>query len=124
MDDLSAFQARTDAIGAALQKKFGLKPAPFPQLVARARRGLPRHVWQRAQTLAEAHEKAANPRLGRTLDFEALQKAAALVDAHLKALDVADERRTRRLSLAAGLSFNMLVVFALLIAVLLWRDFL
>lgn len=124
MTELQKYQSQVEAISAALQSKLRLKPAPFPTLVARSRKGLPRHVWRNAQVLAEAQEAAAHPKLWRTLDFAGLSRSAELVQAHLRALDLADERRGKRLSLLGSLSFNLIVVVGLLIGVLVWRGFL
>lgn len=124
MTELQKYQNQVEAISAALQSKLRLKPAPFPTLVARSRKGLPRHIWRNAQVLAEAQEAAEHPKLWRTLDFVGLSRSAELVQAHLRALDLADERRGKRLSLLGSLSFNLLVVLGLLIGVLIWRDFL
>jgi len=121
---LDDYRNEIEAISAGLQKKLRLSAAPFPKLVARSRKFLPRHVWRRAKSLADAEEFATHPKLCHTLDLAELSKSAALVQAHLKALDIADERKTRRLSLLGTLSFNMMIVVALLIAVLMWRDFL
>ena len=124
MSDLEKYQSQVDAISTGLQKKLRLKPAPFPTLVARSRKGLPRHIWLKAKALADAQEYAQHPKLSHTLDFPDLSKSALLVQAHLKALDIADERRGRRLSLMGSLSFNLIVVVALVIIVLVWRGFL
>ncbi|MCE8007513.1 hypothetical protein [Aestuariivita sp.] len=124
MDDMQRYRRQIDAISTALQQKLNLRPAPFARLVARSRSQLPRKVYRQARVLVEAEPLAAHPRLSRTLDFARLERSGAALLDHLNAIDLADARKGRVLSLLGSLSFNLLAVVALLIAVLMWRGFL
>lgn len=124
MDHTARYRKQLDEIGAALQAKLKLRPAPFAALVARSRSRLPRRVYKNAQALAEAERFADHPKLARTLDFPSLDKSADLVRAHLKTIDLADERKGRILSLLGSLSINLIGLAILLIAVLIWRGYL
>ncbi len=106
-----------------LQAKLNLRPAPFGKLVAKAKRHLPRRVYQNALTLVEAQPVAQHPKLSRTLDYPELTKSVAIVASHLDAIDLADARTTRRLNLLGRLVMNLISVVILVIAVLMWRGF-
>ena len=124
MDNAARFQKQLDDVSAAFQTQLHLKPAPLDKLVARSKGRLPTRIRRDAQALIDAKEFADHPKLSRTLDFTALGKSADHVVRHLKTIDLEDERKGRWLSLAGSLSINLISVFILLIAVLMWRGFL
>ena len=106
-----------------MAEKLELRPAPFGKLVRKAAPRLPRAVRNQAQALAEAQEMARNPRLAPTLDMAAVTRAAHDLKAHLNRIDVADLRRGRRLAVLGSVSANLIAVFVLVLAVLVWRGF-
>lgn len=88
------------------------------------RRRLPRRLRAEADRLAEAEEMAGHPRLAQQLDHERLAEAHAVLMRHLAPMGAADRRIGWILSILASVAFNLLLLFALLIAVLIWRGFL
>ncbi|MEK0163150.1 hypothetical protein VWX97_02760 [Phaeobacter sp. JH18-32] len=89
----------------------------------RARRRLPRRIYQQGLRLAEAQHLLAHPKLALTVDHEPLQRAAREVSKHLKSIDLADRRRGRILDIVATMAFSLIVVAVLLVVVLRWRGF-
>lgn len=88
----------------------------------KARRRLPRRIFNQGMVLAQAIPLMDHPKLRLTLDEPALRKAAREVTTHLKSIDLADRRKGRVLDVLSSMAFSLLVVFALLIVVLRWRG--
>ena len=88
------------------------------------RRRLPRRLRPEADRLAEAEGMAGHPRLVHQLDHDRLAQAHAALVRHLAPMGAADRRIGRLLSVLGSIAFNLLALFALLIAVLIWRGFL
>jgi len=112
------------AIMALLREKLGVRGADLSVALRRARYRLPRRVYQQATALVRAEPLAGHPKLRLTLDQAALAAAATGVRAHLESINVADRRKGWLLGMLGGLSFNLILAFALLIVVLVWRGFL
>ncbi len=91
-------------------------------LARRAGRRLPRAERRAARRLARAEAMMGHPKLARQLDAARLEADHARLVAHLRARDPRQERVTRLLGTAGALSFNLLLLFALLVALLVWRG--
>lgn len=109
---------------ALLREKLGVRGADLGVALNRARNRLPRRIYRQAIALVQAAPLAAHPKLCQTLDHAALAAAATEVQTHLDAISVADRRKGWLLGMLGGLSFNLILALALLIAVLVWRGFL
>ena len=112
------------ATAALMGERMGASGESFAARLRKVRHRLPRRLRAPARALAKAEPLAAHPRLCRTLDAAALRAAAAELRAWLEAVDLADRRRGWWLGMLGGLAFNLLVLAALVIAVLLWRGYL
>jgi hypothetical protein len=88
------------------------------------RRRLPRRLRAEADRLAEAEGMAGHPRLSHQLDHERLAEAHAALVRHLAPMGATDRRIGWILSILASIAFNLLAVFVLLVAVLIWRGLL
>ena len=73
--------------------------------------------------IVAAQKLAANPKLARRLDAPALKAAYDGLSAHLGAIDVADRRKGKLLSLAGSIAFNLLVVIVGFLVWLWWRGY-
>ncbi len=124
MNTIEEYERQVAELSKDLQSKLKLRKAPFATLVARSRTRVPRKVYKSALALAEVEQIATNPKLGRTLDFAALSKAARVVSDHLDGIDLSDERKGKVLSALGSVSINLIAVAVLLIAVLMWRGYL
>lgn len=111
-------------LAAMMRQKLRLGGATFGATLSRARRRMPRHVYRAAQSLAAAEPLADNPRLRLTLDHAALIQARRQVETFLAGIDPADDRIGWLLGVLASLVVNLLALFALLIAVMMWRGYL
>lgn len=112
--------ARLSALG---EQKLGIRGASIVRLSRKAAPRLPRAVRRDLRRVAEAAPLADHPRLRLTLDARELKRAGARVEAHLAGIDPADRRKGWWLGLLGGMAFNILLAFALLIVLLLWRGF-
>jgi len=113
---------RIAEIAALMRAKLGARGATMRAALRNGHHRLPRRVRGQARLLAEAERLADHPKLRLTLDAEALGKAAGAVEAHLKAIDLADRRKGWWLGMLGGMAFNILAFVALLIVVLRWRG--
>lgn len=115
--------ARTGEIGRLIHERLGLRGRTLGRQVRRAGRLLPRAVAREARYLAQAAEIAPNPRLWRMIDPGHVDRAHRIVRDHLLAVNPRDRRLTRILGVASVIAFNLIVVLALLLAVLVWRGY-
>ena len=88
----------------------------------KARRRLPRRVFNQGMLLAKAIPLMDHPKLRLTVDEPALRKAAREVNEYLKSIDVADRRKGRVLDILGSVAFSILAVIVLLLIVLRWRG--
>ncbi|TDE41129.1 hypothetical protein [Antarcticimicrobium sediminis] len=114
---------RIAEIAELMRAKLGGRGTTLRAVLRKARPQLPRRIRSRAKLLAEAEPFAQHPQLRLTLDAGALERAASEVEAHLKAIDLADRRKGWWLGMLGGLAFNVLLLTAVLIALLRWRGF-
>lgn len=109
-------------IVAQLRAKLGVRGKDLGTALDKARHRLPRRIYRQAMTLVEAEPLAGHPKLRLTLDGPALASAAAEVSAHLEAIDLVDRRKGWLLGALGGLSFNLILLGALLVGFLVWRG--
>ncbi len=109
-------------LSAALERHLGVKGRTLAQQVKRAGRRLPRRVRADARLLSEAEAVAGHPRLLRQLDQAQLDRALQDLTTHLAGIDRAEARRTRILSMLAGIAFNMILLFAAVVVLLRMRG--
>lgn len=104
-------------------EKLGIGGAD--RLEVKMRRGgrlLPKALRRQGEYLVEAERQWANPRLRRTLDAATLTKAQDELRAHLSTIDPRDRRIGRLIGIAAPLAFNILLIFAAVVAWLVWTG--
>jgi hypothetical protein len=112
-----------DQIRVLLREKLGVRAPDLGHALAKVRHRLPRRLYNEAMVLVRAEALAAHPKLRLTLDGAALGRAIHALRAHLEAIDVADRRKGWWLGMLGGLSFNLILMFFLLLALLMWRGF-
>ena len=66
----------------------------------------------------------AHPKLRLMIDESKVAKAHTSLVAHLKTIDPSERRKTRVLGVLGVISFNLILVFAALMAYLMWRGYL
>lgn len=122
MEEDTPIKTDIDRLLGLFEKHLGVRASTLEIAVRRAGRRLPRTQRARAAQLVQAEQFAAHPKLMRRINSAETGAAAKALGLYLETQDVARERSTRRLNTLAGLAFNMLILFALLIVVLRWRG--
>lgn len=123
MIDRDDIDAHCLTIRGLLEDKLGVRGRDLTQALRRAGRRLPRRVRAQAAVLAAAERQSGHPRLARQIDRHRMQKAFDAVRDHLRAIDVADARIARWLSIAGSLAFNMIAVTAGFVLWLWWQGY-
>ncbi|MEX0316735.1 MULTISPECIES: hypothetical protein [unclassified Ruegeria] len=122
MSEQIAVQDQIAETIALLRAKLGVRGKTLAASLRRARHRLPRRIHGQAMELAKAEPLANHPKLRLTLDTPKLVTAVQEVQAHLRAIDLADRRKGWLLSMLGGLAFNILVFAILLLVFLRWQG--
>lgn len=117
-------QRQTRRLESLLAERFGARDGTLVQRLARVGRDLPGAVQRDVTLVAEAAQMVGNPKLARRLNADQVAAAFARAEAHLKTIDVKDRRKGRLLGLLGSVAFNLLLLGAGLLALLIWRGFL
>lgn len=119
--DLERKQAEVERL---LEEKFGAGSGDLQARMRKVGRRVPKRVHLAARVIRDARMQAGHPKLRAFVDPRQVNRAFATLRSHLKAVDVADRRKGAVLGVLGGLSFNLLLALALLLAVLVWRGLL
>lgn len=117
-------EARAERLAQLIEAKLDVRGRGLEAKLKRAGRRIPRHIRAEAALLVEAMRLQSHPKLSRQTDTARLETAAATVERYLQGLDPWDRRKAVLLDWLAVNAFNLLVIGALVIGVLLWRGFL
>ena len=109
---------------AALRNKLGVRARTLQQAMKRAGRRMPKDAHRAAGVLIAAQASAAHPKLARMQDWSAVEAASQTLHTHLEKIDPQERRKAAILSMLGAQAFNVLAVFALVIALLMWRGLL
>lgn len=109
---------------ALMRARLGARGDTLNEALRQRGRRLPRKVRRAAGQLAEAELLAGHPRLRVLLDAAQVERAGQLVVNHLRQLGAAERRWRLFLSIAASMSFALLVTISGVIVVLVWRGYL
>lgn len=118
--DLSGALQRLEKL---FEDKLALSRGGFESRAARARRVLPRRLQGDLTRVLAARRVEGNPKLSRITGDAALGASLGRLEAYLGSYDRADRRKGRVLSVLAAVILNAVAIFALVMAVLLWRGF-
>lgn len=124
MTDPAEIRKRNHELRILAEKKFSVEVDSLEAALKKAGRRLPRKVRKKAVTLVEADKLAGHPKLAMMLDAQRIEEAQIELREALEAIDPADRRKGLVLSTLGMVSFNLLVVFVVFVAVLIWRGFL
>lgn len=113
-----------DDLSSLLHEKLGVRGKELEAQLAHAGRLLPKRVRRQAAVVAEAKRFSGHPKLSQMTDQKMLTRAYSEVEDYLKKIDAAELRKTKIINFLGGLSFNLLAVLGLLVAFLVWKDFL
>ena len=106
-----------------LRDRLGVRGRDLSQQRRRAGRRLPRAVRQALDRLAQAEATRDHPKLSRQSDPTALSRDRSEVTRHLRGVDRADRRKGAVLGFLGALSFNLLLLAGLVLALLRWQGF-
>ncbi len=108
----------SDLLGARL----GVRGEGLEERIARAGRRLPARIRARALEIAEAETCSRNPRLACRIDPVSLERTYREVAAHLRRIDPVERRIGALLSILASIALGLILLFALFVAVNVWRG--
>lgn len=117
-------QAGADRLAQLIEERLDVRGAGLEAKLNRAGRSLPKYIRGEARLLVEAVTMQAHPKLSRQIDHARLEQAYGDVERYLLGLDAWARRRGVALNWLAGNAFNLLIIGAVLLAVLVWRGFL
>lgn len=120
----TSVQQMADRVAALMEEHMKVSGKGLADKLRRSGRLLPRKLRVEARVLAEAEEQARHPHLRIRIDMARVSEAYDGLCRHLTALNRWQRRRVAILNLLGSVAFNLLVVAALLIAVLVWRGYL
>ncbi|MBC7154528.1 MAG: hypothetical protein H5U19_07955 [Rhodobacteraceae bacterium] len=113
-----------DRVAELMEERLKVRGAGLPEKLRRGGRLLPRKVRVQAQYLAEACRQAEHPHLRVRVDMARVAGAYDATVRHLTGINRWQRRRVAALDFLASAAFNLLVLAALVIAVLIWRGYL
>lgn len=113
-----------DEVKSLIEERLRIKGRTLEKALARAGRLLPKWAHREGRYLAQASQLMAHPKLRLMIDESKVAKAHTALVTHLKTIDPSERRKTRVLGLLGVISFNLILVFAALMAYLLWRGYL
>jgi hypothetical protein len=122
MDSDTKIMAQRQVLRDLFEKHMQIKAPTLEKAVRLARHKLPRALRVKAAIWIEAEQMCDHPKLVRRLDRRALDAAYRDIKAHLVTQDPAEQRRTQRLNLLAGLALKMLLLVVGLIILMRWRG--
>ena len=123
MADSHDIHALTSELETLLAAKLGLRHGDMMHRIDKAGRRLPKWLHRDGRLIGDAVALGAHPKLARQIDYRAVRAAHHRIRDHLKTIDPADRRRGALLGLLGSLSFNLLVMVGLVIALLKWRGY-
>ncbi len=120
--DGSDIAKKAEQVASLMEAHLGTRGTQLTSAVKKAGRQLPRAQRAQAQVLIEALDLAAHPKLMRRIDTAAVDTAYTGLVGYLEAIDLAEARKTRRLNIAAGVAFNLLLVLVAFLVFFWWRG--
>ena len=121
MTQNSEFNKNEAEILKLIEEKFSIQKGSLGGRMRRIGRRLPKRAHAAVEVLRKAQSLAGHPTLSRQVDARAVDKAFATLRETLNAIDPADRRKGAILGTLGSLSFNLLVLLALLVF-LAWRG--
>lgn len=123
MIDGKDLNQRSETVQNLLRTKLGARGKTLAAQLKRAGRRLPARHHKEGQVILSAQDRIVHPKLATTIDEAELKAAVTGLLDHLSAVDPKDRRKGKLLGWMGYQVFNLIVIVAALIAVLLWRGF-
>jgi len=119
-----ALDRQVEELRRLMAERLEVRGASLSEQVRHAGRLLPRGVRRDLRVVLQSQQMMHHPRLYLTVDQAKARDAGQRVADHLRGIDPAKRRTTRWLGMAGVISFNLILVFAGLVVVLVWRGYL
>jgi hypothetical protein len=119
-----AIQQMADRVAQLLEERLGLGGRDLSTKLRRGGRALPKRVREGAEHLADAAEKAQNPKLLGQIDMGAVADAYDACVRHLMTVDPAGRRRETLAGMVGFIGYGVLFLVIAIVALLAWRGFL
>ena len=119
---MQGLSPQINEIRGLMEQRLRIRGRSLESQMRRAGRLLPRHIRREVRFLVQAAPMAGNPRLARMIDQDHAMKAYRQVVAYLMTIDPKQAARTRLLNLAGVVAFNLLLLFAIVVTILVWRG--
>lgn len=112
-----------DEVKTLIEERLRIKARTLEKALARAGRLLPKWAQRDGSYIVHAQQFMGHPKLRLMIDEAKVVKAHAALVAHLRMIDPKEQRTTRVLGTLGVISFNLIVVAALLIMFLVWQGY-
>lgn len=122
MIDVKDLDRKIRRLLALADEKFGVRADRLDVAMRKIGRRVPKKVHRQAAFLAQAQQMAGNPNLMLQIDADGVARAYEVVFETLQAEDRADRRKGAILGTLGALSFNLILLFALVLGFLVWRG--
>lgn len=121
--DSETFDRKTADVLVLAKAKFGVRNRSLEKAMKKIGRRVPGWVHKEAGVISEARGLTAHPKLMRQIDVARVDKAFDSITAHLQTVDRRERRIDRILDVLGSLSFNLIVLTALVILFLRWQGY-
>jgi len=109
---------------ALAREKFGVRSDQLDVVMRKLGRRVPKRIHKHAEVLLSAQASLGHPTLAMMVDEKKITQSYKAIAEHLKSIDPKLRRKNKMLDILASMAFSVLVVFALMILVLVWRGLL
>ena len=109
-------------ISELMAERLGIRGKILAPKIRRAGRLIPKKVRLAAEQLADAEKKLQNPKLLKQIDEDSLAQSYYLCRIHLEGINRAATKSNKRADLLSSIAFNLLFLFILVTALVLWRG--
>ncbi len=122
MIDATTLTADIERLEMLLADKLGARRGNLARRAAKAGRRLPKWVRRNLEFLSQCGHIAGHPQLASTVEPAMIARAVERSERHLNAIDVKERRIKTALGIAAGLIVQLVILFAVAVAVMRWRG--
>lgn len=122
MIDPKDISAKAQALQDRLKETYGVRARDLEGALRKTGRRLPRRLHKQARYIIESQELAGHPKLSRFIDHTAISQTFDAISEHLDTVDPREQRKDYWLSVAGNVAMSILVVGAVVVTLLVWRD--
>ncbi len=120
--DAETLDRKTADVLMLAKAKFGVRGRSLEKAMKKVGRRVPSWVHKEVRVISEARGLTGHPKMMLQIDQVRVEKAFEAITAHLETVDRRARRIDRILDVLGSLSFNLIVLTALVILFLRWRG--